>query len=89
MKSLGGYFRNKDIQRKQKPCNIEVLDKRNKILGVQHPDTIDAMESLAATYSIIAQKNMQRQRSWECKFWMQATKFLEWNTQRQSEPWQI
>ena len=30
--------------------HIEVLDKRNKILGVEHPDTIDAMGSLGVTY---------------------------------------
>jgi len=29
---------------------IEVLDKRNKILGVEHPDTITAMANLATTY---------------------------------------
>jgi hypothetical protein len=29
---------------------IEVLDKRNKILGVEHPDTIFAMANLASTY---------------------------------------
>jgi len=30
--------------------HIEVLNKRNKILGVEHPETIKAMGSLAATY---------------------------------------
>jgi tetratricopeptide (TPR) repeat protein len=30
--------------------HIKVLDERNKILGVEHPDTINAMASLAATY---------------------------------------
>ena len=29
---------------------IQVLDARNRILGVEHPDTIDAMANLAATY---------------------------------------
>ena len=28
----------------------QVLDARNKILGVEHPDTINAMANLAATY---------------------------------------
>ena len=29
---------------------IEVLDGRNRILGVEHPDTIRAMANLASTY---------------------------------------
>jgi len=30
--------------------HIEVLDKRNKILGVEHPDMIKAMTNSAAIY---------------------------------------
>ena len=29
---------------------IKVLDARNRILGVEHPDTIQAMGNLAGTY---------------------------------------
>jgi len=29
---------------------MKVLDARNRILGVEHPDTITAMANLAATY---------------------------------------
>jgi hypothetical protein len=29
---------------------IQVLDARNRILGVEHPDTISAMGNLACTY---------------------------------------
>jgi hypothetical protein len=29
---------------------MQVLDARNRILGVEHPDTIRAMANLAATY---------------------------------------
>jgi len=30
--------------------NIQVLDARNRIFGVDHPETINAMENLATTY---------------------------------------
>ena len=40
--SLGKYTESEKL-------GIQVLDARNKILGVQHPHTIQAMESLAAT----------------------------------------
>jgi hypothetical protein len=29
----------------------------------------------------------RRQKSWRLEFWIQGAEFLEWNTQRQSEPW--
>ena len=34
---------------------IQVLDAKNRILGVEHPDTINAMENLAATYQYMGQ----------------------------------
>ena len=52
----------------------EVLDTRNRILGVEHPDTVRAVTNLAATYYCIGRYREQRS-----KFWMQETEFLEWN----------
>jgi hypothetical protein len=41
--TLGKYTEAEKLQ-------IQVLDARKRILGVEHPDTINAMGNLAATY---------------------------------------
>jgi hypothetical protein len=41
--SLGKYTEAEKLE-------IQVLDARNRILGVEHPDTINAMANLAITY---------------------------------------
>ena len=41
---------------------MQVLDGRNRIIGVEHQDTIQAMPNLAATYECL--ENTHRQRNW-------------------------
>jgi len=48
--------------RETESLEIKVLDTRNRILGVEHPDTINAMAHLAATYQYLGKS--QRQRTW-------------------------
>ena len=38
----------------------EVLDTRNRILGVEHPDTVRAVTNLAATYYCLGKHREQR-----------------------------
>jgi len=47
---FGRLFLEQGYSKEAEMLYIEVLDKRNKILGVEHPDTISAMAHLAATY---------------------------------------
>ena len=46
---FGWLLREQGYSKEAETLQIEVLEKRNKILGVEHPDTIFAMESLAFT----------------------------------------
>jgi len=62
--------------------DIQVLDARNRILGVEHPNTINALANLASTYDELGKHT--EAGSWRSKFWMQETEFLEWNTHTQS-----
>ena len=58
--------------------DMQVLDARNRILGVEHPDTISAMANLAATYQSLG-KYTEADKL-QIKFRIHATEFLEWNT---------
>ena len=47
---FGRLLREQGYSREAENLQIKVLDTRNKILGVEHPDTIHAMGNLASTY---------------------------------------
>ena len=47
---FGRLLREQGYSKEAETLEIEVLDKRDKILGVEHPDTIFAMANLASTY---------------------------------------
>jgi len=47
---FGRLLKEQGYAREAEHLQIKVLDTRNKILGVEHPDTIHAMENLASTY---------------------------------------
>jgi hypothetical protein len=47
---FGRLLREQGYSKEAETLHIEVLDKRNKILGVEHTDTINAMGSLAVTF---------------------------------------
>ena len=46
----GRLFMEQRYLREAEKLQIQVLETRNRILGVKHPDTITAMENLAVTY---------------------------------------
>jgi folate-binding Fe-S cluster repair protein YgfZ len=46
---FGRLLREQGYAKEAETLEIKVLNKRNKILGVEHPDTINAMASLAST----------------------------------------
>ena len=48
---FGRLLREQGYSKEAETLEIEVLEKRNKILGVEHPDTILAMANLARTYT--------------------------------------
>jgi hypothetical protein len=52
-----------------KELQVQVLNARKRVLGIEHADTIRVMAHLATTYKAL--ENTQRQRCWESKFWMQ------------------
>ena len=66
---FGRLLKEQGYSKEAENLQIEVLDTRNKILGVEHPDTMTAMADLASTYGNL--ENTQRQRSWRSKFSMQ------------------
>jgi tetratricopeptide (TPR) repeat protein len=47
---FGRLLSEQGYSKEAETLEIEVLNKRNKILGVEHPDTITAMGNLASTY---------------------------------------
>ena len=66
---------------------IQVLDGRNRILGVEHPDTINARSNLVEIY-----KNLRKYRvakKLDIKLWIQGAEILKWSTQIQSRQWHI
>jgi tetratricopeptide (TPR) repeat protein len=75
MKDLASIYSNLGKYTEAEKVEIQVLNARTRILGMEHPDTIHAMGNLASTYYKL--ENTQRQRSWQSKFWMQETEFLE------------
>ncbi|KIJ93719.1 hypothetical protein K443DRAFT_684247 [Laccaria amethystina LaAM-08-1] len=50
MANLAATYQNLGKYTEAEKLEMQVLDARNKILGVEHPDTIRAMANLAATY---------------------------------------
>ena len=48
--NFGRLLREQGYPKEAETLQIQVLDRRNGILGVEHPDTINAMENLATTY---------------------------------------
>ena len=49
-KKFGRLLREQGYPKEAETLQVQVLDRRNGILGVEHPDTINAMENLATTY---------------------------------------
>jgi len=70
-----------------KELQIQALNTRKRVLGIEHPDTIRAMAHLAKTYG-----NLEKYIEAE-KLKMQVldarTESLDLNIQIQSGPWQI
>ncbi|TFK31230.1 hypothetical protein BDQ12DRAFT_619248 [Crucibulum laeve] len=50
MESLAVTYRNVGRYSEAETLVIWVMDKREKMLGIDHPHTLNAMENLAATY---------------------------------------
>jgi D-Tyr-tRNAtyr deacylase len=48
--NFGRLLREQGYSKEAETLEIKVLNERNKILGVDHPETINALENLAATY---------------------------------------
>ena len=48
--NFGRLLREQGYPKEAETLQIQVLDRRNRILGVEHPDTINAMGNLAETY---------------------------------------
>ena len=65
----------------------KLLDTRNRILGLQHPDTIRAMKILAVAYIKLG-KYAEAERL-DIQVLDARKEFLERNTQRQSMLWKI
>jgi hypothetical protein len=62
MANLAATYHNLGRYMEAEKLMVSVLDATNRILGVEHPDTIRAMAQLAATYYKIW-INIQRQRN--------------------------
>src|SRR5947209_9500053 len=39
-----------DDERRHRSCFVKVMEKRKRILGPEHPDTLSSMDNLALTY---------------------------------------
>jgi tetratricopeptide (TPR) repeat protein len=50
MANLASTYQNLGKYTEAEKLEMQVLDARNRILGVEHPDTITAMANLASTY---------------------------------------
>ena len=73
---FGMLFQEQGYVKEAETLENKVLDTRNRMLGVEHPDSIRAVSNLAVTYGTLG-------------MYMQGKKSLEWNTQTQLMPWQI